>query len=497
MRLSLRWLLLVGVLGTVTIGFAAFSVYIDQVERGNRLDDIDIELVRAERSSLPLPPVPEGAGPPPEPLVDGETERPDDGAPPPPENPENQATPGEPEETENLPLTLVVAPDGTVANLSRQSNPFDSDVLAALITVEGTSTEASANYRVRVDTGPRGAVRVTALNLDPFDEAVGRFRGGLLGGGLVILGLVAAIIWILTGFLARPVARITATANRIADGHFDTAIPPPSGSRETVELSQDLDRMLRRLRGSIADATNARDDMQRLIADMAHEIRTPLTALKGYSDLHQKGMLSEPADVDRAMRRIGSESERLSDLANGILRLASEGTATVELEGASREEFDIAAVVEEVASDLRAAYPDQFIVVEVAPGVHEVPGARDKLHQVMLNLGSNACHHNPVPEPITFSVSAETSTRVVRVCDNGPGIDRADRERVFLPFYRSDSARSREGQSGSGLGLALAKQIIDRHGGQISVGSQPNGGACFEIALPVSSKDQGSPALDL
>ncbi len=142
--------------------------------------------------------------------------------------------------------------------------------------------------------------------------------------------------------------------------------------------------------------------------------------------------------------------------------------------------------MDEVASDLRAAYPDQQIDLRL--GGHdpiEVLGARAEIHQAILNLGSNACHHNPESAPIEIDVEAADRSVTVKVIDHGVGVDPDDAARIFRPFYRSETARSRSGQHGAGLGLALAKQITDRHGGTLAISTTPGGGATFTLELPL------------
>ncbi len=454
-RLSLRSLLLAAVLGTMTVGFVALATYIDRIERDNRLNDIDVELVRAERTGTQM---------------SSETRAPQP----------TGADSSEVSATIEPPVQLLVALDGSVIGGSRALNPFDSATLASLAAADGTRTVDVPHYRVRITTDPSGVIALTALPLEDFDAAVRRFRMALAAGGAVIMVLVAFVLWAVTEYVTRPVTRMAATANRIAAGQLDTPVGPPSGSRETADLAVDLDLMLTRLRSALDAANHSRDEMERFLADMAHEIRTPLTALKGYSDLYRNGMLETPDAVDRAMARIGGESERLTNLANAMLQLASAGA-----DRSVVERFDIIQVVEEVASDLRAAYPTHPIDVhrEAVDG-WDIVGTRAQVHQALLNLGSNACHHTPPNEPIEIALHASHRSIEVSVIDHGVGVEVGETEQIFLPFFRSDTARSRSGHHGAGLGLALAKQITDRHGGEISVAPTPGGGATFTVSLP-------------
>jgi two-component system OmpR family sensor kinase len=191
-------------------------------------------------------------------------------------------------------------------------------------------------------------------------------------------------------------------------------------------------------------------------------------------------MLEEPGDVDRAMSRIGSESERLNALANDMLQLARDGTDQDEV-----ADVDIAVLVDEVVADLRAAYPRQCIESDIDRSRPlTARGSRDRLLQAILNLGSNACHHSPSDDTILISAHVRAETIRIGVADNGPGVDSADRDRIFLPFFRSDAARNRDGQHGAGLGLSLARRVAERHHGTLSLESPPAGGATFVLTIP-------------
>ncbi len=459
-RLSLRWIFLVPILVTMVIGFTGFAVYADQVERSNRLADIDAELIRAEarsgnaapnRRDLPAPPSEEGAE-----LTDVDN-----------------------------PVQLLIDADGLIVSTGVSGNPFPASTINELTTMEGFRTISDQNFRVRVSASEGQLTSVTALSLDLTDEASTEFRQALALGGGIIMALLAAVVWLLVRSLTRPITQLTAAATRIADGELDTRLEASSSSRELTDLRNDLDRMLSQLKSTLdrsersaAEATRARDDMQRFLADMSHELRTPLTALKGYSDLYAGGMLQGTADVDRAMSRIGSESERLYRLADDMLQLARHGVAAE-----PTEIVDVVSIATAVADDLQAANPDCRVTIRSEPGDHRITGTPARIHQAILNLGANACHHAPTG-PVVIGIESSSDAVVIRVIDHGPGVDPAEQDRIFLPFYRVDLSRIRNGQSGAGLGLALTKQIADRHNGSVSVEETPGGGATFVLTFP-------------
>ena len=367
------------------------------------------------------------------------------------------------------------------------ANPFSDDVLTDLATRTGTITITEPRFRVRISAADDGTVAVTALSLDRYDDSVTDFRRTLFAGGFVILLLVAAVIWLLTTRAVRPVTRMAATATRIGQGELQTDVDAPSGSQETVDLAVALELMLTELRSTIEDrehavqnAQEARDAMRRFLADVSHELRTPLTALKGYSDLYAGGMLDDPGALDRAMSRIGDESERLNGLVTNMLQLARDTPS-----GEPVESFDAAHVVEVVATDLRAAHPNVGIHFEIAPRARtDITGRPARFHQAILNLGTNACRHTAPGTSVEFVLRSTDTQLVVEVIDHGAGIEPREADKIFLPFYRPEASRKRDSGGGAGLGLAITQQIIEQHDGTITVEPTAGGGATFIVAVP-------------
>ena len=469
-RPSLRWLILVPTLLTMTMAFAAFAVYIDGVERTNRLADVDDELVRAAQAEVGRTGEPQRG---PAPDLGDEAEAPPQAG---------LATGVEP------PVQLAVT-DGEIVGQGGGDNPFSASVVRSLAEQEGVRTIDDLRYRVKVTPSADGTVSITALSLATTDAAQSDFRRALFAGGLLILAAAGLAIWILTRFLFRPLIAMAEVSTLIADGNLDARIDPHRGGRETATLAADLERMVDRLRDTITDrelaaseATEARDAMQRFLADVSHELRTPLTALKGYSDLYAGHMLDEPGALERAMERVGDESDRLARLVADMLQLARQDAPT-----ADRSAVDVCHVAEAVIDDLSAAHPEHRIELRVDDATDAVITANaGQLHQVLLNLGSNACRHAGADASVQFEVEVVGTDLVVRVVDHGFGVEPSERTRIFDPFYRPEGSRSRQGQGGAGLGLAVVQRIVQQHGGDVSVSSTPGGGATFGVRLPRS-----------
>jgi len=465
-RMSLRRMLLLPVLAAIIVGFVAFAVAVDVSERALRLAELDQELARAELS--PMRTVD------PEPAGESATSTP---------RPTSELA-------ADLPVQLTLTQAGAVVATGGAASPFSLDELAEIAAQPSGTTFNVNGYRVLVTALPETLVRVTALSLSGFEAAIAALRGTLALGGLVIVSIEAVVVWVLARRIATPIAAVSAGVSRIADGELDTAVWAPGGSREVTMLTHDVGRMVARLRAALAereqsaaDATRARDDLRRLLADVAHEVRTPLTALRGYSELYQRGMLTETGALDRAMTRIGEESARLHLLVDSILQTARTGDAPA----AVREPVEIARVIRNVVDDLRAAFPGRRIDERVDVPDRSLVGDRAQLHQAVLNLGANACRHSPADSPITFEATASTDRVIIRVIDHGPGIPESERDKIFLPFYRSDPARARLDRDGAGLGLTVTEQIVFEHDGRVSVSETPGGGATFAIELPLAS----------
>ncbi len=465
-RLPLRWLLLWPSLALLSIGAVALGVFVERSVQRDLVAFVDDELARALiGQNQPNP----GGGPGGPPRVAGG-------------NAARAETTG-PE----APLQFVIEPDGVVIRQSSitDDSPLTDELVASLADANQVVTlDTTPRYRARSAPGPDETTVVVALSLSQVDESLTSLRRNLLVGGAGLFALQALAIWLIAGLVARPVNRMGEVAHRIAEGELDADVTAPSGPRETADLAADLATMLDRLRNTItqrersaADAHRARRDMERFMADASHELSTPLTALKGYSDLHAHGMLEGP-DIDRAMARIGSESERLHRLVVELLYLVKDEHVT--------QEVDVGAVTSAVVHDVRAAHPGRRIGIELPQAPLVVIGDPHRLHQAVLNLLANACNHTPDDVAIEVTVAADGETAEICVIDHGPGIDPAVGDGLFLPFTRGDASRSRRSHDGAGLGLALVRRIAEQHQGAASVEPTEGGGATFVLALPLA-----------
>jgi two-component system, OmpR family, sensor kinase len=356
------------------------------------------------------------------------------------------------------------------------------------------SVDGSIRYHVLVTQGRNGAALVIAAALASVDETTGTLvRILLLIGGVTIAGLLL-LAWLVVRQGLLPLERIAGTAQRIADGDLSQRAGVPHDDTEVGRLGTAFDSMLDQVedafveqRAALDAKARSEDRLRRFVADASHELRTPLTAVRGYADLYRAGGLAEPAALDAAMERIGTESRRMSSLVDDLLMLAhlDEGRPL------RRDPVDLSRICEEAVADARAVEPSRPLVGAIEPGLLLV-GDEDRLRQVVGNLLANVRVHTPAGAPVEMILQRDGAGAELRVVDHGPGVDPEHAPRVFDRFYRADPGRSRE-RGGAGLGLSIVASIVVAHGGRLWHEATPSGGATFGAWLPFTGSSQPDP----
>jgi signal transduction histidine kinase len=306
--------------------------------------------------------------------------------------------------------------------------------------------------------------------------------------GLTALGVSAILILLfglyLARWIARPVRRVAAGASTVAAGDFGTRLPE-EGPGEVGALTQAFNSMARSLEASRSELVAQNEALQasehaksELISIVSHELRTPLSSVLGFTKL-----LLERDFEDHERRRylgiVDTEARRLASLAEDFLDVQLLEEGKLEL---SMETLDVGALVREQVAlffghggehTVELQLPDEPLLVDVDP---------DRLSQVVGNLLANAIKYSP--EGGNVEVRAETLRGDVRIVvrDSGLGIPREDQAHIFTKFFRGRAAAS--GIPGTGLGLAVARQIVEAHGGVIGFASEEGRGTTFWIELP-------------
>jgi heavy metal sensor kinase len=289
----------------------------------------------------------------------------------------------------------------------------------------------------------------------------------VLGGlGLIVSAAAGAAM---ARRALRPMTEITNTALEIyRTEDLDRRVEVVTND-EVGQLSSAFNEMLDRL----ARLFRAQ---QRFVADVSHEMRTPLTVIRGNVDLLRMGC----ADAE-SLDAITGESERMTRMVSNMLLLSQADAGALPM---NLQPLDLAALIGNVARSGNIMADGRVDVLSDVSGDVTVQGDPDRLKQVLLNLVDNAIKHTPEGGRVNIQASNPDGVTVhVSVCDTGVGIPPDDLPHVFERFYRVDKSRSRA-QGGAGLGLAIAKSIIEAHSGHIGVQSTVGVGTCFEFTLP-------------
>ena len=320
----------------------------------------------------------------------------------------------------------------------------------------------------------RGWVYV-ATSLAQIDLTTARVAVLLVLGLPVLLLVVAAAIWRAVGRALRPVEQIRASAAAIDGTELGARVPLPATQDEIARLARTMNSMLAR----IEEATLRQREF---VGDASHELRSPLAALQTELDValaHPDGEL--PALV---LARMSRQTERMGRLLDGLLFLARAD------EGASQarhQPVDLDELVLAEAGRLRAAGATVWVA---GPDAVRIDGSRSELTRLLRNLGDNAAAH--ARSMVTLGLKVQDRQAVLSVADDGPGVPAADRERIFERFTRLDAARARTADGGgAGLGLAICRQIVQRHHGQITV--VDGDGGTFVVRLPVGTGHRAPP----
>ena len=291
-----------------------------------------------------------------------------------------------------------------------------------------------------------------------------------IGLGVWLLGLLGG--WWLSGRAIRPIRTISQTAARIAEGNLEERIDIREMDSELGELSQVLNQTFERLHAAF-------ERQRQFTADASHELRTPITIL--LSETHRLLKRERtPEEYREALETCEATAQRMRRLVESLLLLARQENPPAAV--SAHASCDLSSVLKEAADHLAPLAREKGFRIETALTPSPCRADAETLSLLATNLIANALQHGG---NVMLSCSLEGEQAVFSVEDDGPGIAAADQPHVFERFYRADQART--GSSGhSGLGLAIAKAIVDNHGGTLTLRSLPGKGTCFQVRLPIS-----------
>ncbi len=352
---------------------------------------------------------------------------------------------------------------------------------------------------------PGGPLWVAAVAPSP--RTIGALVGDL-GQGLLTAGAVALVLSMLLAILiarsvARPLRQMARVAEAIAAGDYDQKLDI-KGPEEVGILAESLEVMARQVKAS-------QQAMRDLVANVSHDLKTPLTSIQGFAQALLEGATQDEAARQRAASVIYDEASRMVRMVEELLDLARIESGQMVLE---RRPLDLAALVSDVVEALAPVAAEKRVTLHAdLPELPGVTGDRDRLSQVFTNLLDNGLKYTsegdrvqvtaqvlkaqPRPQRGRILARPDASTLVsiradfveVSIADTGRGIASEDLPRIFERFYQADKARP--SRQGSGLGLAIAKEVVEAHGGRIGVESVEGLGTRFTVALPVSQPETG------
>jgi histidine kinase len=320
-----------------------------------------------------------------------------------------------------------------------------------------------------------GAGRGMGMGPANADAVHSAFRSALntslLVGLLVSIAVAVLVAVAVTGRLLRPLDAVRSATKDIAGGNYAARVPLP-GEPELAALAGDVNS----LAVALADTESRRT---RLLGDVAHEMRTPLTALDGYVEGLIDGVFEPDPEL---LAALGAELRRLHRLADDLSNLSRTEERALELK---LLDADLADLARRAADRLAPQFADAHVALGVDAGAAlPVRADPDRITQVLTNLLGNALMATPSGGSVTVAARRNGDRGEVRVTDTGVGLDAADLERVFERFYRAAGATRRSG--GSGIGLTIARGIARAHRGDISAASAGRGrGATFTLWLPL------------
>jgi two-component system, OmpR family, sensor kinase len=351
----------------------------------------------------------------------------------------------------------------------------------ALPTAAGTYQEEG--YQViaqQIGVKPSTVWLLYARPLSDLDHTLARVRV------ILLLGVLGGTLLALLGGLAtaaramRPVKQLTGAVREIERTRDPTLrVPQPESEDEVAELARTVHGMLESLDAARNETHAALERQREFVADASHELRTPLTSLLANLELLAEELDADQADTAQAALR---SARRMRRLVGDLLLLARADARRAQ----SRGPTDLADVLLEAASELGSMAEDHELSIDAQPAV--VPGVRDDLHRLTLNLIENAARHTPPGTHIRASTAIDNGTAVLTVEDDGPGIPPELGSRVFDRFVRGPHTGTR----GSGLGLAIVRAVAELHGGTVTLEHPPAGsGARFVITIPRESPASG------
>ena len=301
--------------------------------------------------------------------------------------------------------------------------------------------------------------------------------------GILVLVIVGLFSLALAHSFTRPITRLTRAAERLKRGQYAERVPASTSQDELGMLAQTFNEMATQIEADVNELRNQDQVRRELIANIAHDLATPLTAIQGFSEAMADNMLPDPQAQQETAQRIAREVQRLRRLVADMQNMTAIESGRLRLDLAP---LDVHSLVDETLAVIAPECENKGITL-LNQTNHSTPlviADSDRITQVLLNLLDNARRHTPENGTITVNAAPRGQELCVWVSDTGRGIDAKDLPHIFERFYRADRSRAAS-TGGSGLGLAIVKAIITAHGGHIWAQSELGKGTTIAFTLPL------------
>ncbi|OAN38152.1 MtrAB system histidine kinase MtrB [Mycolicibacterium iranicum] len=313
------------------------------------------------------------------------------------------------------------------------------------------------------------------------DSTIALVRGTMATGGVVLLGLLAAIALLVARQIVLPVRSASRIAERFAEGHLSERMPV-RGEDDMARLAVSFNDMAESLQRQITQLEEFGNLQRRFTSDVSHELRTPLTTVRMAADL----IHDHAEDLDPALRRstelMVNELDRFESLLNDLLEISRHDAGVAEL---AVEAVDLRSIVQSALDNVGhladAANVEMIVDVPAEDVIAEVDPRR--VERILRNLIANAIDHAE-HKPVRIRMAADVDTVAVTVRDYGVGLRPGEEKLVFSRFWRADPSRVRR-SGGTGLGLAISIEDARLHQGRLEAWGEPGKGACFRLTLPL------------
>ncbi len=344
--------------------------------------------------------------------------------------------------------------------------------MAAESVVPSTFNRHVTEMAQMMNGGQTAGSTLTQMETDLFTNYRAAFSEALTLAAIAAFVSAVVVSFLVSQRVVTPIQQLMEASRRIATGNYGDRVA--AGDDELGELGRSFNQM--------AEALNRTETMRRdLIANVTHELRTPLTSITGYMEGLMDGVL--PADAD-TFQQVHREADRLQRLVNDLQELSRVEANAIELR---RQLLPAEKVIRQTADRLRPQFDDKGVALtlELPEGMPPVPADEDRLSQILVNLMGNALQYTPAGGSVAVSVARTGNFVRVTITDTGIGIPVEHLPHLFTRFYRVDKSRSRAG-GGSGIGLTIARHLVEAHGGEISARSAGRGkGSTFGFSLPL------------